>query len=478
MKKSLYLLLTLGFAQSVFAQTIYSTGLAFNDALNTQIPVRKPAKNRGGTLPAKVSLKAYCPTPQQQGIYSNCVGWAVGYAACTISEAIVSEALTDKKLNIKAIDDIATSPTYIYARLKPKKDNDCSSKTGMDQVLTALKGTVLPRYQDFREACSAPTDAEKTFSTGVQIAHFMSLFRASDPKKQKLYAIKQTLANKKPVVIGIWHYKSFEQAKKVWSGDLSNYAGSGHAVCLTGYDDTFEGGGAVEVMNSWGTDWGESGFSKIRYKDLDTILKYAFEITLDDCMPLRQTALTLPKDTFLKASILLKSIPNAVNMPLLSNVQQGVKPFEAHFQLEKPYRSGAKYQAVMDHSEPMYLYVLSSDLTGQLDCLFPAQSAISPFLTNPNASFTLPNEDWYIESDNRVGKDYLIFLASKTELPIADWVEEWNALPTPALDKINHSLSAKIQAFKTLDIIQKKIVFQAKLEKDKIILLSVEMGHE
>jgi hypothetical protein len=478
MKKSLYVLLTLGFVQSVFGQPIYSTGLEFNDALNAKMPVRKQARNRGGTLPAKVSLKAYCPTPQQQGIYSNCVGWAVGYAACTISEAIVSEALTDKRLNIKAIDAIATSPTYIYARLKPKKDNDCSSKTGMDQILTELKGTVLPRYQDFREACSAPTEAAKPFSTGVQIAHFMSLFRASDPKKQKLYAIKQTLANKKPVVIGIWHYKSFEKAKKVWSGDLSKYAGSGHAVCLTGYDDTFEGGGAVEVMNSWGTDWGESGFSKIRYKDLDTILKYAFEITLDDGALPRQTALTHPKDTFFKASILLKSIPDAADMPLLSNVNNPSKPIGAHFQLEKPYRSGAKYQAVMDHSEPIYLYVLSSDLTGQLDCLFPAQAVISPFLTNPNASFTLPNEEWYIESDDRVGKDYLIFLASKTELPIADWVDEWNALSTPALDKIYISLSSKIQPFKTIDIVQNKILFKSKLEKDKIIVLSVEMGHE
>jgi hypothetical protein len=172
-------------------------------------------------------------------------------------------------------------------------------------------------------------------------------------------------------------------------------------------------------------------------------------------------------------------MPDAADMPLLSNVNKRLsKPIGAHFQLEKPYRSGAKYQAVMDHSEPIYLYVLSSDLTGQLDCLFPAQALISPFLTNPNASFTLPNEEWYIESDDRVGKDYLIFLASKTELPITDWLHQWNASHAPALDKINLSLSAKIQSFQSLNLVQNKILFQTKLEKDKIILLSVEMGHE
>jgi Domain of unknown function (DUF4384)/Papain family cysteine protease len=481
MKKWLHLLLTLCFAQTVFTQT-YSTGLSFDDALHAKIPVRKRATNRGGTLPAKVSLKQYCPTPQNQGEYSNCVGWAVGYAACTISEAIISEALTDKRLNINAIDAISTSPTYVYTRIKPKNDKDCNSKAAMEQVLTELKGSVLPRYREFSEACLSPDAALKTFSTGVRIENFVSLFQPSDSKKQRLYAIKQTLANKKPVVIGIWHYKSFEQAKKVWSGNLSKYSGSGHAVCLTGYDDTFEGGvGAVEVMNSWGTNWGESGFSKIRYKDLDTILKYAFEITLDGCETIRQTPtpLILKKDTFLNASIQLKLIPDTTDMPLLLNLpKRSSKPLSVHFQSAKPYPSGTKYQVLMDHSEPIYLYVLSSDLTGQLELLFPAHETMSPFLTNPNAPFTLPNEEWYIESDERVGKDYLIFLASKTELRITDWLNKWNEQPASALDKIRLSFSSKIQAFQSLNLLQNKILFQAKLEMNKIILLVVEMGHE
>jgi hypothetical protein len=480
MKKLLALLLMIGSVPTVFAQTNYATGLAFDEDLNAKILVRKRATNRGGTLPAKVSLKAYCPTPQQQGVYPNCVGWAVGYAACTISEAIIHEALTDKKLNLKAIDAIATSPTYIYAHVKPKEDKTCNSKACMENVMTQLKGNIIPRYQDFKDICLPSDETPKTFTKGVQIEQFTNLFQPSDSKKQKLYAIKQTLANKKPVVIGIWHYKSFEQAKKVWSGNLSKYVGSGHAVCLTGYDDTVEGG-AVEVMNSWGTDWGESGFSMIRYKDLDTILKYAFEITLDGCQTAQKNvapSLIQKKDTILKASIELKFTANATTMPIVLNPNRTAKPFEPHFQTPKPYTSGTKYQAIMDHSEPIYLYVLSSDLTGHVDKLFPANETMSPFLSNPNAPFTLPNEEWYIESDETVGKDYLFFLCTKTELPIDTLVAQWNAMPTPALEKIRKSFPSKIQSFQSLDAIQNKMSFKGKLESDKILLVTVEMKHE
>ena len=469
----------MGLTQSVFAQT-YSTGLAYDDVLNAQMPVRKRAMNRSGTLPVRVSLKEYCPTPQNQGQYPNCVGWAVGYAACTISEAIIHEALTDRKLNLKTRDAIATSPTFVYAHIKPKDDKSCNSKACMENVLTALKGSVIPRYQAFKEVCLPPNETPKSFTTGAKIENFTSLFQPADSKKQKLYAIKQTLANKKPVVIGIWHYKSFEQTKKVWSGNLSKYVGSGHAVCVTGYDDTFEGG-AVEVMNSWGTEWGEAGFSMIRYQDLDTILKYAYEITLDGCLTAQKVVtptLIQKKDTVLKATIELKLSPQATTMPLAMNRNKTPKPFEPHVQTVQAYPSGTKYQAIMDHSEPIYLYVLSADLTGQVEKLFPANATMSPFLTNPNAPFTLPNEEWYIETDETVGKDYLIFIASKTELSMDDLVDKWNAQSSPALEKIRKAFPAKIQSFQSINALQNKISFQATLEAEKIILLMVEMEHQ
>ncbi len=37
-------------------------------------------------------------------------------------------------------------------------------------------------------------------------------------------------------------------------------------MCVIGFDDN-KGGGAFEVMNSWGEDWGNNGFFWITYDD-------------------------------------------------------------------------------------------------------------------------------------------------------------------------------------------------------------------
>jgi hypothetical protein len=50
----------------------------------------------------------------------------------------------------------------------------------------------------------------------------------------------------------------------------SKYPVGGHALCVVGYDDNV-GGGAFKIANSWGKNWGKSGFFWLRYKDLDMV---------------------------------------------------------------------------------------------------------------------------------------------------------------------------------------------------------------
>lgn len=47
----------------------------------------------------------------------------------------------------------------------------------------------------------------------------------------------------------------------------------GHAMCVIGYDDNLEGG-AFQIMNSWGPEWGENGLGYVRYNDF---MKFAKE---------------------------------------------------------------------------------------------------------------------------------------------------------------------------------------------------------
>jgi C1A family cysteine protease len=61
----------------------------------------------------------------------------------------------------------------------------------------------------------------------------------------------------------------------------------GHAMCVIGYDDRKEGG-AFQIMNSWGNDWGVNGIGWVLYKDFKHFVREAYGL---DPMPKQGTAI-------------------------------------------------------------------------------------------------------------------------------------------------------------------------------------------
>jgi C1A family cysteine protease len=51
-----------------------------------------------------------------------------------------------------------------------------------------------------------------------------------------------------------------------WQGKLPRENQEPHAICIIGYDDK-RYGGAFEIVNSWGSDWGNGGYLWIKYND-------------------------------------------------------------------------------------------------------------------------------------------------------------------------------------------------------------------
>ena len=52
---------------------------------------------------------------------------------------------------------------------------------------------------------------------------------------------------------------------------VSNENGDGHAVTIIGFNDN-KYGGCFEIMNSWGSEYGDNGFMWIKYDDLASII--------------------------------------------------------------------------------------------------------------------------------------------------------------------------------------------------------------
>ena len=71
------------------------------------------------------------------------------------------------------------------------------------------------------------------------------------------------IVNKHPLILTVNLDASFTNAQPgfIWKA-YSGAAGFSHAVVICGYDDAKH---AFKVMNSWGTGWGDAGYSWIDY---------------------------------------------------------------------------------------------------------------------------------------------------------------------------------------------------------------------
>jgi C1A family cysteine protease len=84
-----------------------------------------------------------------------------------------------------------------------------------------------------------------------------------------LNTIKEALKKNGPVYVGFAVYSDFFNYKTGYyeykSGSLRGY----HAVCIVGFDDT-----GFKVKNSWGTGWGESGYFRIKYNQMNNSVQF------------------------------------------------------------------------------------------------------------------------------------------------------------------------------------------------------------
>jgi len=84
--------------------------------------------------------------------------------------------------------------------------------------------------------------------------------------------LKRVLASGFPIIIGLTLYASFESDAVTATGivplpDQSESCLGGHAVLIVGYDDAQA---CYLVRNSWGKDWGDSGYFWLPYAYVTT----------------------------------------------------------------------------------------------------------------------------------------------------------------------------------------------------------------
>jgi len=202
------------------------------------------------------------PPVANQGYEWSCVPFATAYAARSIEQYYRTGASSfSNGTNI-------FSPEYVYDQTK---FSDCGSGTAITTTLDLMKNkgvclwSTLP-YSDIN-GCDAsiatPFDGD---ATNYKIASYGKLVNTD------ITGIKTMLANNHPVIASMAIDNSFLNAGPgfVWSS-YSGSGGAGHTLIFCGYDDSKH---AYKVMSSWGTGWGDAGYSWIDYDFFPTRAGY------------------------------------------------------------------------------------------------------------------------------------------------------------------------------------------------------------
>ena len=458
--------------QFVLAQT-HPRGLDFDDASYARAPKKATLTRALDTLPAKASIKDYAPYPKSQGQYGTCTAWASAYCGRTLVDAI-----RNNWTNRDSITAHAYSPAFLFRLLRPD-DGSCTGGSSIESAFGLMKNKGSLHYNDLPLPCVPSLNSDELGKASTSLLKdYARLFDIGSSENIKIQATKKSLAEKKPVVIGMLCPPSFDNAYHCWQPTeepLPSYGG--HAMCVVGYDDS-QYGGAFEIQNSWGDNWGNEGYVWIRYADFARFVRYGYEfVDLPDPKPnvpdiSGSIKLVLSTGAQMPANLListrgLKVVP----------VNKTPEPLTI-YQTADTYTSGTNFRIYISNNEPAYVYAISSDLSNQVTKIFPYQDGISAALTYKKNDVALPDEDHYIQFDNNAGKDFLCVLYSRNELDINAIIAKIAAEQGTFNERVFKVTGDRLVAPSDIKFTNDKIAFSGFSNGKDVIALMVELDHK
>ncbi len=352
--------------------------------------------NSKNPLPEAVSLRRFAPDRQNQGKQGSCVAWSSVYAA----RSIIESASTAADAN-----SVAFSPAFVYNQIG--LDGCQGSYILKAMEFMTNKGSVP--FNDFpydENDCSRQaTNSLMSSATQNRMHGFNRLTEDDGVSNISFRAIKEHLAKDAPVVIGMMVGGSFMQdmlGQKVWhptDEDYNQVGFGGHAMCVIGYDDRLEGG-AFEIMNSWGPEWGQNGIGYVRYGDFKKFVREAYGV---DAMPKRGEALNIDFEC---------------SIGLVNNDTKQYIPLKASngntFVTSTPVRKGTRFKMEIKNAVECYIYLFTPSVAGSSFVLFPYKPIHSPYCGITGTRLFPRKES--IRADSLGNKDFMGIVVSKQAL--------------------------------------------------------------
>jgi len=353
-------------------------------------------------LPEAVSLLKYAPARENQGQQGSCVAWSCAYA----SQTILTAAATGADPN-----SIRFSPSYLYNQIKLEGCQGSYLQRAME-AMQRNGGVSLRQYPYNDQDCeSEPSSSDIQAGRQNLIHGFTRITNGDNINEISVRGIKEHLNKNAPVAIGMMVGESFMQGMKgqdLWTPqgmDESQMGMGGHAMSVIGYDDR-KYGGAFQIMNSWGADWGNNGVAWVRYGDFKTYVREAYGI---DPLPKRSNVANIP----LECTIGLVNNDGGKNIPLRVSANN-------IFQTTSPIAKGTRFKMSIENATECYIYVFGMEVDNSSYVLFPylktgeTVSKHSPYCGI--TGYRLFPKAQSMEADSIGNRDFIAIVVSKDEL--------------------------------------------------------------
>ncbi|MCP9766441.1 DUF4384 domain-containing protein [Lacihabitans sp. LS3-19] len=452
------------------------TGLLSSESQYQSVPqITRLTQRSYSSLPERYSLKEYCPVPGLQQ-FGDCVGWSSTYAARTILYAIRNN-IRDKQ----AITSQTFAPSFTYGQIRANP-NDATCKQGsyINDAVKLIKDLGSVKFNEFEYSCS-PAISKQAINAAskFRIKNYRRLSGDYNADRtQMMESIKKSISEKRPVVIAMEVYESFQRpsanaTKGLWEGKKGKMV-SRHAITVVSYDDT-KFGGAFEIINSWGTYWGNEGFMWLTYKDFAQVVYEAYEMAdFEASSPLVDYSKTELSGSF---KVILEN-NNEMAVKVIESASSSPKSVEnINYQATKPYNSGTKFRLGFTNNQPAYIYILSYGTnTQKVDAIFPFDG-FSAYLDYSKNEVVIPNEDYWVQMDNNVGTDFLCILFSKEELDIKAIAKQMQRQSGSFDNKLKAVLSDKMVENGNIKPANNKISFEASLKGKSLVPITLQIKH-
>jgi C1A family cysteine protease len=438
------------------------------------------------SMPSSFSLKQYAPVPGDQGQHGTCVAWSTAYAARTISYCITHHLTDQDKINSAAF-----SPAYLYYYVKAAGDDDCALGAKIEPALEVLTdtGDVL-LSANIPDCINATNNTNNVAAKNYTIKAYSSLTNVFGRiNKNEIIAIKKSITDNNPIIFSLKCYTSLFNVGKdgVWTMSANDTLVSDHAICIVGYDDN-KFGGAFEVMNSWGTAWGNNGFFWITYDQVMQYGSYALEMMdREDYAGSASRGLGAPQLRGSLDFVLVNDFGNdAGTMPVLRTaidshsavVTDDSKADFSNYTLTQNYSGGTKFKIKFTTNAPAFVYIFSVDNNKAVSTLFPYADNVSPAINSTDATIYLPSEEKHYTLHGDADRDKICVLYSKTAIDFNNLKSKISNSPSGFYETISELYKNKIIPVKNINFKENEVSFMSTATEQQLVCFFIDMNHK